>query len=529
MRARSVVPGPSTEKVASLDGAFWLVLVMSLALVALVGLSAIRGAIAPAGEPAATSPAPADPASFMYPVPHPAAELALTDQDGQPFSMASLRGGPALVFFGYTHCPDVCPATMGILDQVVTAYGSGLHIVFVTVDPERDTVPWLKEYVRYLPTGVTAVTGTATEIRRTADAWGVRYARVEGGDAQGYSMSHTAEVYVIDAGGVLRAHFPFGTKGDAMLATIRRIVGAGAPSQAPTRTPTAAPPSATPAGATPTTPDVPELGVEVVSSSVWAGGASPAILALTGAEGRLADVNAAVSVQLTTSDGAPTGAPVVAVPVEPPGVSTVSYVAVLDIPSAGWWGLAVTATSNGRTMAGAGQLSALDPGSTARPGSAAPSFRTPTLDDVGGLALRVTTDPLPDLRLSRTSTVDALASHEPFVLIVDSAKFKITPACGKALGLAKFMLDRWPEIPFIHLEPFKYDVVTDTPVLAGSIADPTLVDAAAAWGIGDAPWGAGSMPWVFLVDGNGNVRAKYQGVVGSDDLDVLITMLAAGG
>lgn len=528
MRARSVVPGPSTEKAASLDGAFWLVLVMAIALVALVGLSAIRGAIAPGGTPAATTPAPANPASFMYPAPGVAPELALTDQDGQSFSLASLRGGPALVFFGYTHCPDVCPATMGILGQVVTAYGSGLHVVFVTVDPERDTVPWLKEYVRYLPTGVTAVTGTATEIRRTADAWGVRYARVEGGDAQGYSMSHTAEVYVVDGGGILRAHFPFGTQGDAMLATVRRIAGTGASSQAPTVTPTANPPSATPAGPTPAASDVPELAVEVVSSSVWAGGASPAILALTGPDGRLADVDAAVSVQLTSADGAPTGAPVVAVPVEPPGETTVSYVAILDIPSTGWWSLAVTATSNGRSMAGAGSISALDPGSTARLGSAAPSVRTPTLDDVGGQALRITTDPLPDLRLSRTSTVDALASHEPFVLIVDSAKFKITPACGKALGLAKFMLDRWPEIPFIHLEPFKYDVVTDTPVLAGSIADPTLVDAAAAWGVGDTPWGAGSMPWVFLVDGNGNVRAKYQGVVGSDDLDVLITMLAAG-
>jgi protein SCO1 len=511
-----------------LDGPFWLVLVMSAALAGLIGVSVLRGALAPAA-PAATSPAPADPASFLYAVPATAPELALTDQDGRSFSLASLRGGPTLVFFGYTHCPDVCPATMGILAQVATAYGSRLHVVFVTVDPERDTVEWLKDYIRYLPSGFTALTGSATEIRRAADAWSVRYARVEGGDSAGYSMSHTAEVFVVDGGGALRAHFPFGTDGPTMLATIRALGG----SSGPTGTPTAATPVATPsAPASPTatqTPDVPELGVEVVSSSVWAGGASPAILVLTGPAGRLADMNAAVTVQLTTSDGAPTGVPQPALPVRPPGVAEVSYVATLEVPSTGWWGLAVTAISNGQTMAGAGSLSALDPGSTAAIGSSAPGIATPTLADVGGQALRITTDPLPDLRLSEVSTGSALATGQPFVLIIDSARFKITPACGKALGLAKFMVDRWPGVAFIHLEPFEYDVVTDTAVLRGSIADPTLVPAADAWGIGGAPWGAGSMPWAFVVDGHGTIRAKYQGVIGSADLDVIIAMLAAGG
>jgi hypothetical protein len=70
-------------------------------------------------------------------------------------------------------------------------------------------------------------------------------------------------------------------------------------------------------------------------------------------------------------------------------------------------------------------------------------------------------------------------------------------------------------------------VVTDTAVLEGSLGDPTLVPAADAWGIGASPWGAGSMPWIFIVDGHGIVRAKYQGIVGSADVDVLLTYLAA--
>jgi protein SCO1/2 len=527
MQTGSVVPGPAPRKASSLDGPFWLVLVLAVALGGVIGISLIRGAVAPAAVAVETSPAPANPASFLYGAPKPAPDLTLTDQDGKPFAMNDLRGGPVVVFFGYTHCPDVCPATMGILGQVATAYGAGLHVVFVTVDPERDTVPWLKEYVRFMPAGFTALTGTTIEIRRAADAWGVRYARVAGGDSVGYSMSHTADVFVVDRGGTLRARLPFGTDGTAMLASVRQLAGSVAPAATPD-VPTSnglatVPPEPTEVA------EVPELGVEVVSSSVWAGAASPAILALSGPDGRLTDADASVFVQLTTSDGAPAGEPVSAVPVQPPGVATVSYLAVLDIPGTGWWGVAVTATSHGVAMAGAGSMSALDPSSTAQLGGAAPAVRTPTLDDVGGEALRITTDPAPELRLSRTSTVDALASDQPFVLIVDSARFKITPACGKSLALAKFMVDRWPDIPFIHLEPFRYDVVTDTPVLEGSIADPTLVDAAAAWGIGDAPWGAGSMPWIFIVDGNGMVRAKYQGVVGNDDLDVLLTILASGG
>jgi hypothetical protein len=202
-------------------------------------------------------------------------------------------------------------------------------------------------------------------------------------------------------------------------------------------------------------------------------------------------------------------------------------VAVVDLPSPGAWWLAVTADSGGASLAGRTAITALDPGATARLGSPAPDIRTPSLADVGGVAIRVTTDPAPDPRLSETSTADALAAREPFILVLDSIRFKVTPACGKALVLAKYLAYRWPTTTFIHLEPYAYDVVTEEPVLRGSLEAPVLVPAAEAWGVGGVPWGVGSMPWVFIVDGDGTVVAKYQGVIGSDDIDVIVSMLAA--
>jgi hypothetical protein len=215
--------------------------------------------------------------------------------------------------------------------------------------------------------------------------------------------------------------------------------------------------------------------------------------------------------------------------VQPPGETSVFYVQTVDIPTPGWWRFAVTATTTGVTRAGSVDVAVIDPGTTAALGRAAPAAHTPTLADAGGVSLAVTTDPTPDHRLYDTSTSDALAGHRPFVLVVDSTRFRTTAACGKALVMVKYLVDRWPEAAFIHLEPFLYDVQQDTPILRGSLSDPTLVDAAAAWGIGADPWGATSMPWIFVVDGNGLVRAKYQGVVGSDDVDVLLALLSAGG
>jgi protein SCO1/2 len=479
------------------------------------------GGGAAASPPGAAASGPIDVGRFLLATPEPAAPLVLSDQDGRAFDLASLRGAPVFVFFGYTHCPDVCPATVGTVGQAMEAFGGPVRAVFVTVDPERDTAASLHEYVRYLATGFTALTGTADRVAAVAAAWGVQYARVDTGEPGEYSMAHTADVLLVDGDGTLRARFPFGTDAASMGATLAAVAGSPA---APS------PVAPTPAGSAPATA-APAAGLDVVvgSSSVWAGPAGPIILSLSASGTRIDDPDLRPSVQLTSTDGSPVGPPVPALAVRPPGESRVLYVASPTIPTPGWWRLSVTAARTGITFRGSIDVAALDPGTTAALGAPAPTVRTPTLDDVGGVARAVTTDPAPDLRLSRTSTADALAAGQPFVLVIDSTRFKVTSACGQALVMVRYLVDRWPAAAFIHLEPLVYDVVTDTPVLRGSLADPTLNEAAAGWGLAGSPWGATSMPWVFVVDGRGIVRAKAQGVMGSDDVDVILALIAAGG
>jgi len=252
------------------------------------------------------------------------------------------------------------------------------------------------------------------------------------------------------------------------------------------------------------------------------------ILVLSTPAGRLNDPRLAASVQLRAPDGSAVGSPIATIAVRPPGETHVFHVASLAVPTAGAWSAEVTAVLPDGRHVGSAALTALDPGRTPLAGNQAPTAHTPTLDDVDGDARAITTDPQPDLRLSRQSTTDALASHTVFVLVIDSVKFRVSPACGKAVGIARYLADRWPDVAFIHLEPYAYTLVTDTPVLSGELSDPPLTPVAAAWGIGDAPWGPRSMPWAFVVDSTGTVRASFQGVMGTDDLDVILALIAAG-
>jgi len=352
----------------------------------------------------------------------------------------------------------------------------------------------------------------------------VRYARVQGTTANDYSMTHTADVFLVDAEGRLCARFPFGTQADAIESVVRAeatasdAVASPGPGSVASAPPVAASSAAAPRGAD-------QVRVRVVSTSVWAGNETPVILALDDVSGPVADTSAAVTVQARASDGNAVGPPTPAAAVRPPGIDRVSWVATLGLPEPGAWRLDVTVARPGASDTGSVVVTALDPGRTPAIGQPAPTVHTPTITDAGGNAKAVTTDPIPDLRLSQRSTTDALAAHQPFVLVMDSARFRVTPVCGKALVMARYLVDRWPDVAFVHLEPFAYAVVEDTPVLSSSLADPVLSPVAAAWGIGDAPWGAVSMPWVFVVDGNGIVRAKYQGLMGSDDVDVMLALL----
>jgi protein SCO1/2 len=155
--------------------------------------------------------------------PRPAPELdGLVSPDGSAFELAAFEGEPVLVFFGYTHCPDVCPTTISELFGVIEAEPE-TQVLFVSVDPERDTPEFLAEWTAYLPEDFHAVTGSPGAVRRVADAWGVRYARVETTSTAGYTMSHTADVFLLDGEGTLRQTYPFGTAAEVIVDDLRTL------------------------------------------------------------------------------------------------------------------------------------------------------------------------------------------------------------------------------------------------------------------------------------------------------------------
>ena len=531
----SSTPGPESQpldrRAVVLGGIVLAVFaVIAVGLLAMVAGSGL-------GTGASASPGPS---TYAYAEPVPAPALELTDQDGQPFRLAGLAGRPVLVFFGYTHCPDVCPATVGHVNEVLAEVGPGPRIVFVSVDPERDDVAAMANYMRYLPDEYLGLSGTPDEISRNTAGWGVKYARIDQQSDGGYAMAHTADLFLVDAQGRLRARFPFGTSAEPIAALVKQLLAETPAPTDPPATPTPAPgatqtpaPTRAPTPAPTTTagesaaPAADELRLTVVSTSIWAEPSTPIIVHVGDDQGVPLDGATPVSFQVTGAGNAPTGPPVPATAVRPAGERLTSNVANVPIPAAGSWRLNVT-TADGRS--GSTPIVAMDPGSTVPVGALAPDVDTPTMSDVGDIK-QITTvvDAQIDERFYTTSIADARKAGRPYVLVIDSNRFRVSPACGRAITMVDFLLDRWPDVTFAHLEPFEYQVITDEPVLSGSLEDPPLNSWTRPWGIGDDVWPATEMPWVFVVDGEGVVRAKYTGVVGSADVDVIVSQITGKG
>jgi len=140
----------------------------------------------------------------LLPEPRPLPAFMLVDQDGAVFDNSRLAGSWHLVFFGFTHCPDICPATLQQLaiarEQVLERGAAFPEIVLVSVDPERDTPEVMAAYVGHFGSGITGLTGDLDEIRSLTSATGVYFAKAGNGDAD-YGVDHSAYVLVIDDGG----------------------------------------------------------------------------------------------------------------------------------------------------------------------------------------------------------------------------------------------------------------------------------------------------------------------------------------
>lgn len=161
----------------------------------------------------------AQPAEFRgasYVEPYPAApEMELTRSDGSSFRLSEMRGEIVLVFFGYTTCPDVCPATLAELNQALSKLAdldaAQVKVVFVTVDPERDSPELVQEYVERFNPAFVGLGGSEAQLAQTWQAYGVFREIVQGGSAAGYLINHTARVTLIDRQGNLRVSFGFDT------------------------------------------------------------------------------------------------------------------------------------------------------------------------------------------------------------------------------------------------------------------------------------------------------------------------------
>ncbi|RDW11882.1 SCO family protein [Paracoccus thiocyanatus] len=152
-------------------------------------------------------------------------DYRLAATDGTEFTQATLKGQPSAVFFGFTHCPDVCPTTLGDIagwQQELGEEGRDLRVFFVTVDPERDTVEGLREYVSWVP-GVVGVSGTPEEIAKAVKAFRI-YARkspLEGGD---YTMDHSSTMLLFDGNGEYAGLIGYQEESERALASLRRLL-----------------------------------------------------------------------------------------------------------------------------------------------------------------------------------------------------------------------------------------------------------------------------------------------------------------
>ena len=189
-----------------------------------LGLGAVAATLF-AGWWQVDGPGAPDPISGR-PMPVSAMDFALIDHEGRPVGPETLIGRASLVFFGFTWCPQVCPTTLADISHWLDGLGTeaeALGVVLITVDPERDSVAAMAEYVGHFHPRIRGWTGSPAEIARAAEGFRVRYEKqpLEGGD---YTMNHTASVFIFDAQGALVSIINHHEPREFALPKIRRAI-----------------------------------------------------------------------------------------------------------------------------------------------------------------------------------------------------------------------------------------------------------------------------------------------------------------
>jgi protein SCO1/2 len=156
--------------------------------------------------------------SFIDP-PVQAPDFQLTSSNGESFQLSNQRGKAVLLFFGYTHCPDVCPVTLAVYGQIREKLGNladQVEFVFITVDPERDTPEKIAAHLKNFDPAIVGLSGDQSALDKAWKDYGVLVEK-QTGSGEDYLVDHTARTYVVDAQGNLRLTYTFGTQADTIV------------------------------------------------------------------------------------------------------------------------------------------------------------------------------------------------------------------------------------------------------------------------------------------------------------------------
>ena len=197
-------------------------LVVSLAALTALGLGVWTASRwhAPAATPQIAS-------GTLLREPRQLAPFSLTDHHGQPWTNAQLDGHWTLLFAGFTHCPDVCPTTLGLMKQLdarLRAQQASLDFVFLSVDPARDTPAQLKAYVSHFSPAIRGVTGAREQLDALCASLGLAYLKIPGASESDYTVDHSAALVLLDRRGRVAGYFQPPHKLDTLAGDLTRIV-----------------------------------------------------------------------------------------------------------------------------------------------------------------------------------------------------------------------------------------------------------------------------------------------------------------
>jgi protein SCO1/2 len=166
--------------------------------------------------------------SGVFDPPRMAPDFELQGSHGAPVSLSQFRGKVVILEFGFTHCPGVCPVTLANLARVFEKLGAAsaeVQLVFVTVDPERDSPQRLREFLSFFNPAFVGTTGTAQQLEAVRQAYGVTATRAPSANKKlGYEVHHSSSIYLIDRAGKLRLQTPFGKPVDDIVHDLRLLL-----------------------------------------------------------------------------------------------------------------------------------------------------------------------------------------------------------------------------------------------------------------------------------------------------------------